>query len=204
MTDSDSRSRLPLAERKEKTLKRVAEEFAENGFAGTRMTDLADAAEISEAMLVKLFDTKKNLYRALIEHKADQNPGTAFPDNSDSMSPDEVLRTLARNIVNRCNEDTTFFRLLYYSGLEDNELADMFFEARVDELRSRLTGYLQKQMDENKLRDRDPETVATGFIGMITHLLTLEHIFGYPTPGDREQEEIVDQFVDIVMNGLKA
>jgi AcrR family transcriptional regulator len=198
--------RLSAEERREKTLKSVAEEFAENGFEGTRMADLAEAADISEAMLVKLYESKENLYSELIKQKIEQKPGTPFPDEElDELSPSDVLLTLAMELASRCDEDQTFLRLLYYSALEDNELSDMFYEERIQKLQEQLSSYMRDQIEQGTFRDLDPDQAATGFMGMISHVLCMKHIFQFPLPtGEDIDEDLMKTFVDVFLEGVRA
>ncbi len=201
---SDSKSKLSAEERRRKTLEAVANEFAKNGFEGTRMADLADAAEISEAMLVKLYDSKENLYQALIKRKIDQTPGTPFPKDLRNESPETVLGTLADNLRERCEDDPAFLRLLYYSALEDNELSDLFYEARIQKLRNQLSAYIREMIDAGRFRDLPPDEVAFSFMGMICHALSMKHIFEFPNPADRKTDDLIETFVDLFLDGVRS
>jgi len=205
MTENKS-GKLSAEERREKTLKSVAEEFAENGFEGTRMVDLAEAADISEAMLVKLYESKENLYSELIQQKIDQTPGTPFPEEElEDGSPSEVLLQLAMELVRRCEEDQTFLRLLYYSALEDNELSDMFYEERIRTFQGQVSSYMREQVEQGTFRDVDPDQAATGFMGMVSHVLCMKHIFQFPLPtGEDIDEDLMKTFVDVFLEGVRA
>ncbi len=201
---SGSKKKLSAEERRRKTLESVANAFAENGFEGTRMADLAEAAGISEAMLVKLYGSKENLYRALIKRKIEQTPGTPFPDDLKDESPEVVLRTLAQNLRRRCEDDPAFLRLLYYSALEDNELSDLFYEARIQKLRSQVSDYIRTLSGSGSFRSVDPDEAAIGFMGMICHALSMEHIFSFPLPEGRDTGELIDTFVELFLDGIRA
>ena len=47
--------------------------FAKKGFRGTTTRDLATHAEINEAIIFRYFNTKEELYSAIIEHKAGED-----------------------------------------------------------------------------------------------------------------------------------
>jgi len=198
-----SGEKLSEAERRSRTLHAVAHEFGENGFEGTRMADLADAADISEAMLVKLYGSKENLYRALIKQKIDETPGTPFPEELQDQPPETVLPELARNLRDRCEEDPAFLRLLYYSALEDNELSDLFYEARIEELRSQLSSYLRDQIDRNRFRSVNTDEAALGFMGMICHAMSMKHVFDFPRPEGSDTEDLIETFVDLFLDGMR-
>jgi AcrR family transcriptional regulator len=66
------RRRLPPAERRALIEEAAARLFAERGYAGTRLDDVAAAAHVTKPMLYRHFDSKKALYLALLERHRDQ------------------------------------------------------------------------------------------------------------------------------------
>jgi AcrR family transcriptional regulator len=68
--------RLTSEERRRAIIEAVGTVFAHNGFHATTTKQLANAADISEALLFKHFPNKEALYDAVIEHCANE-PGFA-------------------------------------------------------------------------------------------------------------------------------
>lgn len=60
-------SRLSAPARREQILDVAVEVFARNGFHSTSMNDVADAAGVTKPVLYQHFESKHDLYRALIE-----------------------------------------------------------------------------------------------------------------------------------------
>jgi len=60
-------SRLPAAERRRQLLDVSVELFAERGFDGTSMADLAEAAGVTKPVLYQHFRSKRALYSELLE-----------------------------------------------------------------------------------------------------------------------------------------
>ena len=59
--------RLPAPARREQILDVAVEVFARNGFHGTSMNDVADAAGVTKPVLYQHFDSKQDLYMALLD-----------------------------------------------------------------------------------------------------------------------------------------
>ncbi|MBL8964657.1 MAG: TetR/AcrR family transcriptional regulator [Phycisphaeraceae bacterium] len=59
-------TRLPAAQRKEQLLDRAAELFARHGYARATTAELARAAGVTEPILYRHFDSKRDLFVALI------------------------------------------------------------------------------------------------------------------------------------------
>ena len=59
--------RLPAPARREQILDVAVEVFARNGFHSTSMNDVADAAGVTKPVLYQHFDSKQDLYMALLD-----------------------------------------------------------------------------------------------------------------------------------------
>src|SRR5579864_9019584 len=64
---TDTKQRMPAAERRELVLDAAVAEFAVHGLAGTSTEDVARKAGISQPYLFRLFPTKKTLFLALVD-----------------------------------------------------------------------------------------------------------------------------------------
>ena len=59
--------RLPASERREQILQVALEVFARHGYHGASMNDIADAAGVTKPVLYQHFDSKRDLYQALLD-----------------------------------------------------------------------------------------------------------------------------------------
>ena len=60
------RRRLPVAERRELIVEAAGRLFGERGYDGTRLDDIAAAAGVTKPILYRHFDSKRDLYLALL------------------------------------------------------------------------------------------------------------------------------------------
>ena len=64
--------RIPAKERRALIVRAAGRAFARDGYAGTRIEDIAAAAHVTKPIVYRHFDSKKALYMALLEqHEAD-------------------------------------------------------------------------------------------------------------------------------------
>src|SRR5204863_8621227 len=63
-------ARMAGEERRLQILKVAMRLFSQRGFRGTTTKEIAQAAGVSEAMVFRHFATKKELYSAILDHKA--------------------------------------------------------------------------------------------------------------------------------------
>jgi AcrR family transcriptional regulator len=69
-----TRQRIPGPERRALVLREAGRLFARNGYAGTRLDDVAAAAHVTKPMVYRHFESKKALYLALLEKHEDDLP----------------------------------------------------------------------------------------------------------------------------------
>src|SRR5207253_4349557 len=62
--------RIPAAERRELLLNAAAEEFAERGYSGAKLADVAARAGVTKSLVYRHFDSKADLYVGLLESRA--------------------------------------------------------------------------------------------------------------------------------------
>src|SRR4051812_48537271 len=117
-----SRPRLSSEERKASILEAAMKLFAERGFRGTTTREIAAAVGVSEPVLYEHFNTKRDIYSAIIDHTV--NLGTplleAFREKYSTADNDRAFFTeLASLLFGWYSQDPTFIRLLLFSNLEN-------------------------------------------------------------------------------------
>src|SRR3954462_3334303 len=74
MAATVERRRLPVAERRELIVEVAGQLFGERGYEGTRLDDVAAAAGVTKPVLYRHFDSKRDLYLALLARHRDDLP----------------------------------------------------------------------------------------------------------------------------------
>lgn len=97
--------RLPRAERREQTLDAATRAFARAGFEATGLDDVAAEAGISRVLLYRLFESKTDLYRAVLDRACSRLSHTVGADDFTEDSIPALLRA--------ASQDPDGFRLLF-------------------------------------------------------------------------------------------
>jgi AcrR family transcriptional regulator len=93
MASTETRRRLPVAERRALITEAAGRLFGEHGYDATRLDEIAAAAGVTKPILYRHFDSKRELYLALLErHRADLS--TFVPAMPSEGSLEERLRAL--------------------------------------------------------------------------------------------------------------
>lgn len=147
--------------------------FSQRGFVGTTTKEIALAAGVSEAMVFRHFATKKELYSAILDHKAclhdEMDPQLIVAEAIARKDDCAVFEGLALDALEHHDCDPEFQRLLLHSALEEHELAQMFWDKFVRRVYSSLGTYIRARQREGAIVDVEPALVVRAFVGMVMH-----------------------------------
>ena len=139
---TQTKQRMPAAERRELVLDAAVTEFAVHGLAGTSTEDVARRAGISQPYLFRLFPTKKALFIELV-NRCFRRLQDAFTAAAGDRTGDEALTAMA-DAYERLLEDRTLLLLQMqaYAACDDPEIrtATRAGFKKLWELVERLTG----------------------------------------------------------------
>ena len=180
-------ARMAGEERRLQILRVAMRLFSQRGFRGTTTKEIAMAAGVSEAMVFRHFATKKELYSAILDHKAclhdALDPLQIVADAIRRKDDHAVFEGIALDALNQHDCDPEFQRLLLHSALEEHELAHMFWEKFVRLLRragsswekfvrrvyQSLGSYIRERQRDGAIANVEPALIVRAFVGMIIH-----------------------------------
>ncbi|HEY3142728.1 MAG TPA: TetR/AcrR family transcriptional regulator [Acidimicrobiales bacterium] len=117
---------LPRAERRASILQGAAAAFARSGFAHTSMEDVASACGVTKLILYRHFETKEELYRAILQRVFDR-----LGQELDAGIKAGSLRGLgARTQLRVAREDPDSYTLLWRHAAREPMFAAYAAEAR--------------------------------------------------------------------------
>jgi len=201
---------MPGDMRREQILSTAVELFSKHGFRGTTTKEIAKAAGVSEAMVFKHFATKDELYGAIIDNKACQSE-LQFPWHEDSLvrqameerDDQAVFYNLALHAMNKHQADPGFMRLLFFSALEEHELAERFFKEFVTRVYEFIGSYIEKRQKEGAMRKLEPRIAVRAFLGMMIHQSLNNMLWDKKrTLLDITNETAAKNFAEILLHGV--
>ena len=166
-------ARMAGGERRLQILRLAERLFSQRGFRGTTTKEIAHAAGVSEAMVFRHFATKKELYSAILDHKAclhdTMDPVQVVADAIARKDDRAVFEGLALDALDRHDCDPEFHRLLLHSALEEHELAQMFWEKFVTRVYRILGTYIRQRQRDGAMIQIEPLVIVRAFVGMVIH-----------------------------------
>ena len=208
-TSETATGRMSGDERRKQILRVAIKLFSQNGFSGTTTKQIAQEAGVSEAMVFRHFETKRELYHAILDHKAceggNPNPCEWAGDALAAKDDERFFYQLILNALNHHEEDPEFMRLLFHSALEGHELAEIFVEENIVPLYEFMTGYIAERQKDGAIRaDLNPRVIIRAFVGMMIHHSLNNSLWDKKRRLlDISNEEAASAFVEILLNGIK-
>ena len=190
-----SSPRLSATARREQILDVALEVFGRAGFHGASMNDVADAAGVTKPVLYQHFDSKRELYRALLEEVGNRLLSAIAKATADAPDGRSQTQRGFQAYFRWVAEDHDEFKLLYGGGTR-----------RDDEFRSAIRHVTAEAADAIApliAVDIDPEhrrTIAHALVGLAEgasrRLVERGENF--------DPDEIARQVSDLAWAGLRA
>ena len=208
----EHRGRMTGDKRREQILLTAISLFSQKGFSGTTTKEIARVAGVSEAMVFRHFAKKSDIYDAILDNKT-CHEGMRFPWEEDSellaaiqvKDDHKVFYRMALNALNKQQEDVGFLRLLFYSALEEHELAERFFSEFIAKLYGFIGGYIEERQRDGAFRDIEPRVAVRAFLGMMIHH-SINNILWDKGRNllNITNEDAADNFAHILLRGIRA
>ena len=125
--------RLPRGQRREQIIAAATRAFAGSGFAATNLDDIAAEAGISRAILYRHFDSKTDLYQAVLDNACGRLITATGGDQFTEESIAGLLRAAA--------DDPAGFRLLFHHAAREPE-----FKQAMDAFHTDMTTIAHKHL----------------------------------------------------------
>jgi AcrR family transcriptional regulator len=135
MTETARRRLLPRAQRREQILDAATRAFAREGYSATNLDDIAGEAGVGRVILYRHFESKAELYRAVLRRAMDRLSAV-------TGSPEFTDRSL-ENLVAAAAADPPAFRLLFRHASREPE-----FRQEMEEMRASTFAITHRYMAE--------------------------------------------------------
>lgn len=211
LLNCDHQGRMSADRRRGQILQTAVNLFSQRGFKGTTTKEIAKAAGVSEAIIFRHFATKDELYGAILDSKACQDGLHRFPWEGNAVLQEAITNrddqavfyNIALQAMENHQKDVNFMRLLFYSALEEHQLADRFFGDFVSQVYGFIGEYIRDRQEEGAMREIEPRVVVRAFLGMLIHH-SLNNILWDKKRRllDITTEEAARNFAEIVLRGV--
>jgi TetR/AcrR family transcriptional repressor of mexJK operon len=192
-------------DRRQQILDAAQQVFAQKGFEGASIKDLAKAAKISPGLLYWYFKDKTDLFVSLISERIKEAFGTLLPENvSFDLPPEEFLPLFGRFYINLFERpmNAAMFKVMVANAQSFPEAVRQVRTNVIGLVLDTLQGYFQRQIDAGQMRPCDTGMVASTFMGSTIAFLLLRIVLQDKRAQDLSVEVFVDGITDVVLHGI--
>ena len=177
--------RLPGPERRDTILKAAQRLFAEKGYHGVSIDEIAREVDVSPAILYRHFKSKQILYTAVLQEMSAQRESYVQTVINSGTSFEDVLTGMTQVYIKSIEENPDLLRIELQSLLDRNPATSDFFQNRWKS----FTDYIEFSLNERLPYDtpnREITILSAGlmFQGMLREALLQKHL----QPEDRLEE----------------
>jgi AcrR family transcriptional regulator len=167
--------RLRRAERREQLLAAATQAFARAGFAATSLDDIAAAAGISRVLLYRHFESKTDLYRAVLDRAIGRLTGAVGTRDYTYASIDALLQAAA--------EDPEGFRLLFHHAAREPE-----FRQRMDRFQRGMVATARRE-----LATIIPDRAWAQWAAQLAPVVAIEAVMAWLDAGKPDPDRAADR-----------
>jgi len=191
--------------RKEQIIDEALKLFGRNGYDSVTIKQLAEACGITEPALYRHFDSKEDIYGAVLDSlKSLLSYQELFDRLEKENEPGAILKGLAAHILSFFNEHRETYRLLLYSTLREHSKARKIFRQIRGPYVEFLAGQLDRLYSEGKVKKKNNEITARCFVGMVFDCALGATLWKGFMGKSYDPEDIIANNVPIFVDGLSV
>ena len=196
------------AERPAEIVAAALEVFAEKGFAAAKLEEIARRAGVSKGALYLYFETKEQLFRAVVAEAVSPNVAAASAAVEHVDLPFEPLARMAigrvAGAVAADRRIGAVAKMVIGESRNFPELARIWKEAVVLPGVTLLSGLIARAQAKGEVRPGDPRLFAFGIMGPLLLALMWRETFEPVGAEPIDIPALVQQHLDTVLAGMRV
>jgi AcrR family transcriptional regulator len=195
-TTAGTKRRMRAPERRAQLLAVARSVFGKAGFHGVSMDEVAKEAGVTKPILYDHFNSKEELYVALLDADADSLEERVRAALQAPTGNRERIRQSFQAYFDFVDEHAGGFRLFIQETIGGEEM----FRSRVQGVRERIVrevGDLVVRESRGKIERRDADTVSLALVGMVETVAQRD-----PGGPKRDRRRSVDTLVRLAWRGI--
>jgi AcrR family transcriptional regulator len=178
--------RLRRTERREQLLAAATQAFARTGFAATSLDDIAAQAGISRVLLYRHFESKTDLYRAVLDRAIARLTAAVGTRDYTYASIDALLRAAA--------QDPDGFRLLFHHAAREPE-----FRQQMDQFQRGMVGTARRE-----LAKLIPDRAWVQWAAQLAPVVAIEAVMAWLDAGQPDPDQAADRIRQALAGVISA
>ena len=194
-TKRPRRTRMSASERREQLIVVARRLFAERGFEGTSVEEIASRAKVSKPVVYEHFGGKEGLYAVIVDRELSAISATITTALSSSTSPSVIVERAALALLTYIEDAPDGFRLLSSS----TDRAAGTYSTLLNDVAIQVSGILATQFTDHGLDARTVPLYAQMLVGIVS-----SPAWWWLENPAMSKEEVAAHMVNLAWNGLRA
>jgi AcrR family transcriptional regulator len=179
--------------------------FTEHGFAAAKLDEVARRAGIAKGTLYRYFDTKEDLFRAVVQHAAAARlPAIEQAAHTFRGSLRELVPALLTQAAGHLGKSRlpALARLVIGESRVFPDLARIWHDNVVAPVLGLLTGVIAEAQARGEVHPGDPTGYAFSIVGPLVTAILFEELFGAASPHTPSLPTLATQHAETVLRGM--
>ncbi|HMS89959.1 MAG TPA: TetR/AcrR family transcriptional regulator [Acidimicrobiales bacterium] len=197
-TDRPATTRLPAAERRRQLLEVALQVFADKGFYGTSMNEVAEAAGVTKPVLYQHFTSKEALYRELVDELGTRLERAIVEGVADADGPRQQVEAGFHAYFRWATREGPAFRVLF----AEHNRADPVLATAIEKLESAVADRVAGFIEVEGLSADERQVLAFGVVGLAES--TSRHWLGLGLGPGTGADAFAAQVAQLAWSGLRG
>ncbi|MEX3011788.1 TetR/AcrR family transcriptional regulator [Hoeflea sp. TYP-13] len=203
--ETEPKWRRRADERPDEVLDAALKMFARNGFAATKVEDIASEAGLSKGAIYRYFSSKEDIFESLVNRAiAPMAERTLELVETSNEDPEKLLRAIFSVITMRLSDPLTLAlpRVVLQEAGRFPHLAETYRRQVLDKGIAAFEMIVKRGIETGHFRPVNARLAIRNVLGpMLAHFI-LGQIFQIDRDAPVSTEEFLESHLDILMNGL--
>lgn len=195
--------RLKASERKATILAVAKILFADKGYHGVSVDDIASRLGVSPAILYRHFPSKEALYAAVLNEIACRRESYVEEVVNSNDSFADLLRRFTRIYIDSVARDPDYLRMEMQSALEGSAATQQFFENRWRPFTDFIEYSLKELAANRQVAPVNSRVASLMFQGMIREALYTKCISRSQRYRDFELQDLAEHMVGLFLSAIE-
>jgi len=208
----DSNARVPKFRRRaearpDEVLDAALDLFIEQGYAATRVEDIARRAGLSKGAIYLYFPSKEAIIEGLVRRALVPIAQTALGIiGAWEGDPRPVIGMVMKTLATRLDDPRVIAipKLIFREVVSFPELARMYRREVLDKVIPMLEALIGRGIEQGYLRQVDPHLTVRSIVGPVVLHVAMAEIFGIMPKEGLAIDRLIDNHLSILFDGLSA
>ncbi|CAA7612592.1 TetR/AcrR family transcriptional regulator [Magnetospirillum sp. SS-4] len=173
--------------------------FLEMGYAAASMDSVAARAGVSKATVYAHFDSKDQLFAAVIRRRCDKSEAFVLADRT--LDARAALTLIGRRLMDLLlsPEALAMYRVVVSESLRQPELAQAFYDSGPGAGKAQIAAIIAELIRRGELAAVDPRRASDQFVGMLRTDYFMRTLLGLTQPEGSRVDDVIDDAVETML-----